>query len=263
MLPRDFANFEKTIMDMEVLEDDIWISSFPKCGTTWTQEMVWNIANDLDFVTAKSTKLDRRIPFLELTALTEKRQFEVFSEKERAENETLVASVEYCKKLSSRPRILKTHLDYDMLPKQVREKKPKVIYVTRNPRDAVVSYYNHWRVLDGFTGWPTSNIHWTDVRFLGSFDVFFNAFVGDVAGYYCPFIPHVLKYWKRRTDQNILFITYEEMKRDLPAVIRKTAGFLNKTISAGQVSQLAEHLSFKKMKDNKAVNKEEFQELSK
>ena len=53
------------------------------------------------------------------------------------------------------------------------------------------------------------------------------------------------------------------MKRDLPAVIRKTADFLNKTISPDQVFQLAEHLSFKKMKDNKAVNKEEFQELSK
>ena len=53
------------------------------------------------------------------------------------------------------------------------------------------------------------------------------------------------------------------MKRDLPAVIRKTADFLNKTLSPDQVSKLAEHLSFKKMKDNKAVNKEEFQELSK
>ena len=53
------------------------------------------------------------------------------------------------------------------------------------------------------------------------------------------------------------------MKRDLPEVIRKTAGFLGKTISPSQVTQLAEHLSFKSMKNNTAVNKEEFQELSK
>ena len=58
---------------MEVFEEDIWISSFPKCGTTWTQEMVWNIVNDLDFDRAKSEKLDRRIPFFELTAITEDR----------------------------------------------------------------------------------------------------------------------------------------------------------------------------------------------
>ena len=69
MLPREFANFEKTIMDMEVFEDDIWISSFPKCGTTWTQEMVWNIVNNLDIEQAKSVTLDKRITFLELTGL--------------------------------------------------------------------------------------------------------------------------------------------------------------------------------------------------
>ena len=65
-------------------------------------------------------------------------------------------------------------------------------------------------------------------QLLGPFDVFFNAFIEDVAGYYTPFMPHVLGYWERRHEENILFITYEEMKRDLPAVIRKVSGFLNK-----------------------------------
>ena len=59
----------KDISSFEVREDDILISSFPKCGTTWTQEMVWNIVNNLDFVQAKSVTLDKRIPFLELTGL--------------------------------------------------------------------------------------------------------------------------------------------------------------------------------------------------
>ena len=57
----------------------------------------------------------------------------------------------------SEPRLLKTHLCYDMLPKQVRDKKPKVIYVTRNPRDAVVSLYNHWKALSGFIGILSGN----------------------------------------------------------------------------------------------------------
>ena len=139
-------------MNMEVFEEDIWISSFPKCGTTWTQEMVWNIVNDLDFEKAKSEKLDERIPFFEMTAITEDRHFDNFTAEERSVNATLVASVDLCKGLTTRPRIFKTHLDFKMLPRQVKEKKPKVIYVTRNPRDAVVSYYNHWRVLEGFTG---------------------------------------------------------------------------------------------------------------
>ena len=29
-------------------ESDIWVITYPKCGTTWTQEMVWQIANDVD-----------------------------------------------------------------------------------------------------------------------------------------------------------------------------------------------------------------------
>ena len=152
VLPREFVKYEKTIMDLEVFGNDIWISSFPKCGTTWCQEMVWNIVNNLDFETAKSKILRNRIPFLELSGLMEEKHFENLTDQDKAENQAVVASVEYCKQLTSRPRILKTHLHVEMLPKQVNEKKPKVIYVARNPRDVVVSYYNHWRVLAGFTG---------------------------------------------------------------------------------------------------------------
>ena len=48
--------------------------------------------------------------------------------------------------------------------------------MTRNPRDACVSYYNHWRVLEGYKG---------------TFEDFAEAFVNDVCGYYAPFLPHV------------------------------------------------------------------------
>ena len=33
---------------------DVWVVTPPKCGTTWTQEMVWLLGNDLDYEGAKT-----------------------------------------------------------------------------------------------------------------------------------------------------------------------------------------------------------------
>jgi hypothetical protein len=52
-------------------------------------------------------------------------------------------------------------------------KKAKVIYVARNPRDAVVSFLNHWTVMAGYKG---------------SLDTLLDAFLAGVAGYYSPFL---------------------------------------------------------------------------
>ena len=61
--------------------------------------------------------------------------------------------------------------------------------------------------------------------------------------------------------ENVCFITYEEMKKDLAAVIGKVSLFLGCNVSEKNIPSLVEHLSFDKMKDNKSVNKEEFVEV--
>lgn len=56
----------KRIKTMKVYSDDIWVISFPKCGTSWTIEMVWLINNNMNFQEARSKDADEeRFLFLE------------------------------------------------------------------------------------------------------------------------------------------------------------------------------------------------------
>ncbi len=124
----------------------------------------------------------------------------------------------------------------------------QLIYVARNPRDVCVSYFNHWKILEGYHG---------------TFEVFVKAFLDDVCGYYTPFLDHVKDYWElQKTNKNVLFVFYEDMKKDLPSVIRRVSAFLERPVSEDDVSVLASHLSFDRMKNNSSVNKRELVAVS-
>lgn len=91
----------------------------------------------------------------------------------------------------------------------------------------------------------------------GSFDDFFELFINEqtpIGSYW----KHVLPFWKHSTDPNVLFLKYEDMKRNLPAVIRKCANFLklNYQIKEEDMKRICDHLKFDKMQSNPAVNLE-------
>ncbi|XP_017782112.1 PREDICTED: sulfotransferase family cytosolic 1B member 1-like [Nicrophorus vespilloides] len=230
-LPENFAKYQKEIEDLEVYDDDVWVTSFPKCGTTWTQEMVWCIANDLDFEAAK-VDLDERFPFVEYCVL-----FGIDCPNDSLPN--VRKSIEYLKS-KPRPRFVKTHLPWELLPKQIRnfERRPKIIHVARNPKDVCVSYYHHLRLLENYSG---------------DLDLHMQLFVKNKLGW-TPFFDNILGYWKRRSESNIIFLKYEDMKKDLRSVVVEVSDFLGVKLDEDQMKRLLHHLSFEQMKNNSSTD---------
>lgn len=236
VLTPHYGENAEELYNFHVRPDDIWILSFPKSGTTWTQELVWLIANDCDFDGAKKS-LNQRCPFLEFPYLPPRSTLDVaYSHLPPA-----TAQMERLGSLES-PRFLKTHLPFDLLPADLAE-TCKVVYVARNPKDVIVSYYYHHKLI---------KFH----NFSGEMEEFAQYFMKDKV-MYSPFFPHVLDAWNRRNHPNVLFLFYEDLKKDLRGGIERVGRFLGKTLSEDQLEKLTRHLTFENLSQNAAVNKED------
>lgn len=140
------------------------------------------------------------------------------------------------------PRFIKSHLPWNLLPTQLDTVKPKIVYTSRNPKDLCVSFYCYCQLVHGF---------------VGTFNEFCEIFLDNKAPIGALW-PHILDFWKRRDEPNVLFLTYEEMKLDLPDTIRKLATFLEVGHIATEenVQRVYEYVQFDKMQKNPAVNLE-------
>jgi hypothetical protein len=95
---------------------DVFVASYPKCGTTWAQYIVYLLLNDARPLTAGRSIND------------------VFPHLEEVGRE-LVAAL-------PTPRLIKTHLPFARTP---WSPDAKYVYVARNPFDCAVSFYHHTR----------------------------------------------------------------------------------------------------------------------
>ncbi|KAE8601661.1 hypothetical protein XENTR_v10013751 [Xenopus tropicalis] len=138
-------------------------------------------------------------------------------------------------KEESSPRVLATHLNYDGIPKSLFNKQFKTLVVFRNPKDTALSYfhfYNNNPALPTYSSW----------------DTFFEDFM---AGNVCwgSYFDHVIEWNKHIDDENIMIVTFEEMKKDLEAAVKQISEFFGLSLNEEQIQRIADKGTFKSMKE--------------
>ena len=221
------------IYNFQLRPDDVWIVTYPKCGTTWTQELLWLIMHNADFEGAKSSVYERS-PFLEFSTLTTKAKKLKQLESKKTPEEKVKAEWTICKTIDyadtyKSPRLIKSHLPLFMLPPKLLD-TCKVIYVCRNPKDCCVSYYHHSLLME-------NNI------MKNGFAEFAKRFMkGQIE--YGSYWTHLKDAWESRSHPNMKFLWFEDMKKDLKPVIKDLAKFLKYEVTDEQVLQIDGFLEF-------------------
>ncbi|XP_019391604.1 PREDICTED: sulfotransferase family cytosolic 2B member 1-like [Crocodylus porosus] len=195
---------------------DVVVATYPKSGTTWMQEILTLMYSKGDGQLAKTVPNWARAPWLEHI---------YFKDMMQAGRE---------------PRIITTHLPCHVLAPALKKAKAKVIYVARNPKDIVVSFY-HFHKMAKFLPEPSS------------FEDFLMQFLNGTVQYGSWF-DHVEGWLSQRSELDLFYITYEDLHRDLGHAIKELAAFLGCALRPEEVSAIQQHSSFSAMQKNAMVN---------
>ncbi|XP_073326812.1 cytosolic sulfotransferase 1-like [Pagrus major] len=216
-------NWEK-IQNFQARPDDVLIATYPKAGTTWVSLI-------LDLLYFGKTAPERqtsipiyeRVPFLEITF------------------PSMDSGVDLAENLATSPRLIKTHLPIQLVPKSFWEQNCKVVYVARNAKDNMVSYFHFDRM----------TLTQPDP---GDWNTYLHRFMeGKVL--FGSWYDHVNNWWKKKqTYSNLHYMFYEDMIEDTGREIDNLCSFLGLSPSAEEKKQIMYGVQFDNMKKNDMAN---------
>lgn len=128
-------------------------------------------------------------------------------------------------------RVIKTHLKLGPVPYSTAA---RYVCVVRDPKDVFVSSYHFTRSMTMGPLMP-SVAHWLDA-YLSP-----DTALGSWA-------EHLASYWRQRDQANVLFLTYESMRADLPGTVDKIAQFMGVELTAEERAAVIERSTFGHMK---------------
>lgn len=195
---------------------DVLITTPPKAGTTWMQQILHQIRSKGD---DSFRSIYDVVPWLEL------RRQDISIAEQLAQYEAMES-----------PRIFKTHCTYSQTP---GVDTAKIILTSRDPRDCCISFYHHMQGLTDEVKKERGMNSATD------FDTFFENWMSFAAWY-----RNVQSWWPHRHQANILWLRYEDMKLVFSKAIDQICDFLEWSLTPYEKERVMGYASFEWMKEN-------------
>lgn len=130
-----------------------------------------------------------------------------------------------------KPRVYQSHLHYEHLPKG-----GKIIYAMRDLPDVVTSF---WKFVQQFEGFLENN----------SVDTVAELMMGGHL-YYGFWEDSMASYLKHRDSSDILFVKFEDLKKNLRSEIQRIAQFLGESLTESEMIKVEGLASLEFMKKN-------------
>jgi hypothetical protein len=194
---------------------DVIVCSFFKSGTTWLLQMATQIVYRGQ---AEFANIHHAVPWPDVPAAPMARLMIALEDPSPAANSP------------TGKRVIKTHLPLARIP---FVPEARYIACVRDPKDVCASGYHFMNAL---VYGPLAPAVDSWVKFMFS------------DGFQYPWAEHLASYWAVRNERNVLFLTYEDMRRDHAGTVRRIADFVGVPLTPDELKTVIHESSFAVMK---------------